>query len=179
MVQKNNIAYMRKSSTREVSRLIQAAVIPIAVFFLSMASISLFRNFGRLLMAPAIALMWVYGSFCAIYLPSHQRAVIKETLAFIFSYNAALLALREGVAITSGISSEMLAATFNEPVLISAGNVLPGYLQNVLYIMSLMIPITYAGMQTRRLIQFRRGVSRKRAVERARSDGQDRIGKGR
>ena len=50
----------------------------------------------------------------------------------------------------------------------STGNVLPGYLQNVLYIMSMMIPITFAGMQTRRLIQFRRGVNRKRAAERAR-----------
>lgn len=162
------LTYERRNSTKDLSNLVRSALLPAVVFFLSMFSINVFGNFGRLLMAPAIALMWMYGAFCALYLPAHRKAVIQESLAFIFSYNAALLALRQGIAITSGISTQMLAATFSQQVEMSTGNVLPGYLQNVLYIMSMMIPITFAGMQTRRLIQFRRGVNRKRAAERAR-----------
>ena len=46
-------------------------------------------------MAPLIGAMWIVGAACALYMPSHRKDIIKETLTFIATYNATLLGLTD------------------------------------------------------------------------------------
>ena len=116
MQDRKNFTYVKKASAKERGRLVNAVVFPVAIFFFSIVAISIFKNFGRILMAPLIGAMWIVGAACAIYMPSHRKDIIKETLTFIATYNASLLGLRELIVITSGVSSQMLMATFGQPL---------------------------------------------------------------
>lgn len=169
MQDRKNFTYVKKASGKERNKLVWAVVFPIAVFFFSIAGISIFKNFGRILMAPLIGAMWIIGAACAIYMPSHRKDIIKETLTTIASYNATLLGLRELIAITSGVSSQMLMATFGQPLATASANTIPGYLQTMLYISAAMIPFGYIGMQGKRILQFRKSNSKQRTMEQLRS----------
>ena len=80
MQDRKNFTYVKKASGKERNKLVWAVVFPVAVFFFSIAGISIFKNFGRILMAPLIGAMWIIGAACAIYMPSHRKDIIKETL---------------------------------------------------------------------------------------------------
>ena len=102
-------------------------------------------------------------------MPSHRKDIIKETLTFIATYNATLLGLRELIAITSGVSSQMLMATFGQPLATASANTIPGYLQSMLYISAAMIPFGFIGMQGKRILQFRRSANKQRTMEQLRN----------
>ncbi len=163
-----NETYVRKTSAKDISELIKALILPAAMFFLCMVTIAKFKNFGRLLMAPTLAIMWAFGTFCAFWLPSHRRVIVQETLGFIFSYNALMLVLRFAVSVTANISSDMLVESFDHPILNVTGNILPGYLQNALYIAAVALPAAFLGMEVKRLVQFRRSSSKDKAIQRIR-----------
>ena len=163
-----NITYVKKASGKERSKLVSAVVFPVAVFFLSIIGISTFKNFGKILMAPLIGAMWIIGAACALYMPAQRKAIITETLTVIATYNGTLLALRELIAITSGASSQMLMATFGQPLASASANTIPGFLQNALYISAAMIPLSFAGMQGKRILQFRRSVSKEKTIRQVR-----------
>ena len=169
MQDRKNFTYVKKASGKEKNKLVWAVVFPVAVFFLSIIGISIFKNFGRILMAPLIGAMWIVGAACAIYMPSHRKDIIKETLTFIATYNATLLGLRELIGITSGVSSQMLMATFGQPLATALANTIPGYLQSMLYISAAMIPFGFLGMELKRIITFRRSANKKRTMEQLRS----------
>lgn len=168
MQERKNLTYVKKASGKDRSKMAWAMVFPAGVFFLSIAGISIFRNFGRILMAPLIGAMWATGAACALYMPSHRKAIINETLTFIATYNATLLGLRELIAITSGVSSQMLMATFGQPMATASANTIPGYLQTMLYISAVMIPFGYIGMEGKRILQFRRNANKQRVMEQLR-----------
>ena len=169
MQDRKNFTYTKKATGKERGRLVWTVVFPVAVFFLSIISIGIFKNFGRILMAPLIGAMWMVGAACAWYMPSHRKSIITETLTFITSYNATLLGLRELIAITSGVSSQMLMATFGQPMATASANTIPGYLQTMLYISSVMIPFGYIGMEGKRILQFRRNANKQRTMEQLRN----------
>lgn len=169
MQDRKNFTYVKKASGKERGRVVWAVVFPVGVFFLSIIGISIFKNFGRILMAPLIGGMWIAGAVCAFYMPSHRKDIIKETLTAIASYNATLLGLRELISITSGVSSQMLMATFGQPLATASANTIPGYLQTMLYISTVMIPFGYFGMQGKRILQFRRSANKQRTMEQLRS----------
>ena len=169
MQDRKNFTYVKKASGKEKNKLVWAVVFPVAVFFLSIIGISIFKNFGRILMAPLIGAMWIVGAACAFYMPSHRKDIIKETLTFIATYNATLLGLRELIGITSGVSSQMLMATFGQPLATASANTIPGYLQSMLYISAAMIPFGFLGMELKRIITFRRSANKKRTMEQLRS----------
>lgn len=58
------------------------------------------------------------------------------------------------LGIVSGVSAEMIAASFNQSIPTSTGNAMPGYLQNLLWFSAIGIPIGQVGMQGKRLLQF-------------------------
>lgn len=168
MQDRKNFTYVKKASAKERGRLVNAVVFPVAIFFFSIVAISIFKNFGRILMAPLIGAMWIIGAACAIYMPSHRKDIIKETLTFIAIYNATLLGLRELIAITSGVSSQMLMATFGQPLATASANTIPGYLQSMLYISAAMIPFGFLGMEGKRILQFRRNNNKNKTIEQLR-----------
>lgn len=168
MQDRKNYTYVKKASGKDRSKLAWAVVFPSAVFFLSIASISIFRNFGKILMAPLIGAMWIVGAACAIYMPSFRKSIITETLTFIATYCATLLGLRELIGITSGVSSQMLMATFGQPMATASANTIPGYLQTMLYISAVMIPFGYIGMEGKRILQFRRNANKQKVMEQLR-----------
>lgn len=168
MQDRQNITYIRKSNGKDLSKIAQAVLFPTAAFFLSIAGIAIFKQFGRILMAPLIGIMWAVGAACAFWMPSQRKSIITETLTVIASYNASLLALRQLIAITSGVSSQMLMATFGQPLPTATANTIPGFLQNALYIASVMIPFSYLGMQGKRILQFKRSSDKRKVLRQLR-----------
>lgn len=163
-----NATYIKRASGKDKTKLVGAVVFPVAVFFLSIIGISTFKNFGRILMAPLIGVMWTVGAAVAFYMPSQRKSIITETLTVVATYNATLLALRRLIAITSGVSSQMLMATFGQPLATASANTIPGFLQNALYISAAMIPLGFLGMQGKRILQFRRNANKQRTMEQLR-----------
>lgn len=163
-----NATYIKRASGKDKTKLVGAVVFPVAVFFLSIIGISTFKNFGRILMAPLIGTMWTVGAAVAFYMPSQRKSIITETLTVVATYNATLLALRRLIAITSGVSSQMLMATFGQPLATASANTIPGFLQNALYISAAMIPLGFLGMQGKRILQFRRNANKQRTMEQLR-----------
>lgn len=161
-------AYVKKASGKDKSKLLSAVVFPMAVFFLSVITISTFKNFGTLLLAPLLGFMWIIGAAVAFYMPSQRKSVINETLTVIASYNGTMLALRHLIGLTAGVSSQMLMATFGQPLATASANTIPGFLQNALYISAAMIPLSFAGMQGKRILQFRRNNNKKKVMEQLR-----------
>lgn len=164
----NSPVYENRMRGKDKSKMAQAVVLPLAVFFLCIITISIFKNFGKGLLSPIVGAMWAIGAGCALYMPSHRRAVITETLTMIAAYCGAMLGLRQLIAITSGISSEMLMASFGQPLAQATANTIPGYLQTLLYITSVMMPIGYITMEAKRIMQFRRTSSKERKLEQLR-----------
>lgn len=164
MQDRKNYTYVKKASGQEMARVIKAAVYPVAIFFFCIISISIFKNFGRLLMAPLISAMWAFGALCAFLMPAMRKEIINQTLITLASYCAALLAFRELIGLTAGVSSQMLMATFGQPMSTAMGNTLPGYMQNMLYITAVMVPLGYLGMQGKRFLQFKKTQSRQKVM---------------
>ena len=73
------------------------------------------------------------------------------------------------IGITSGVSSQMLMATFGQPLATTSANTIPGYLQSMLYISAAMIPFGFLGMELKRIITFKRSVNKQRTMEQLRS----------
>lgn len=169
MQNRKNFTYVKKTSGKDKSKMVWAIIFPVGCFFLCIIGISTFEEFGRILMAPLIGAMWIVGAACALYMPSHRKSIINETLTVVATYNATLLALRELIAITSGVSSQMLMATFGQPLATASANTIPGYLQTLLYISAAMIPFGYLGMEGKRILQFRRNENKNRTIEQLRN----------
>ncbi len=168
MQERQNFTYVKKPSTKETTQLVWSIVFPTAVFFMSIASIYIFQNFGKILMAPMLGCMWIVGAACSIWLSSQRKEIINQTLEFVAIYCATMLAFRELIGVTSGISSEMLMATFGQPMATASANTIPGYLQTMLYISAVGIPIGYLGMEGNRILKFRRNSNKQKTMEQLR-----------
>jgi hypothetical protein len=157
-----------KASRKDKSRLVRSVVLPVIIFFLSIISINIFKNFGRLLMAPLIGSMWIVGALCAVYMPSMRKEIINQTLIAVATYCASLLGFRELIALTQGVSGQMLVATFGQPMATATANTVPGYLQNALWLFAAMFPLGFLGMQGKRLLQFKRNTGKMKKLEQLR-----------
>jgi len=153
---------------KDKNRIVQSVVYPIIVFFLSIASINIFQNFGKILMAPMIGGMWGFGAFVAYYLPSMRKEVINQTLISVASYCGILLGIRMIVGMVSGVTGEMFAATFDQPLPTVTANTIPGYLENALYASAALFPIAFFTLQARRLFQFRKQQNKMKELQRLR-----------
>ena len=112
----NGLVYTQKTGAQDLYKMMKAVGIPVIVFLASLVCITIMGIFGRKLVAPCVALMWASGAVVAIVFPNHRRSSIAEAYTFILVYVSSLLVLRMLLSWMSGISTESLAASFDQPV---------------------------------------------------------------
>ena len=76
--------------------------------------------------------------------------------------------IRELIALVSGVSSEMLMASYNQAIPLTSGSTISGYLQSLLWIASVMTPLGFMGMQAKKIYSFRRKASKQKFFEQTR-----------
>lgn len=168
---KNNkkITYKESMTGQDLSKYLKSICLPLLAFGISLFTINQFAAFGTSLIAPLSATMWVAGLVVAIVLPSHRRTTLNETIVAVTGYCILLLGIRVGLQLISGVSTEMLIASYSEMINLTGGSAVSGYLQNILWISSVMVPVGFLAMQGKKLFQFRRTLSKTRAFDRLRS----------
>ncbi|MFR1888481.1 MAG: hypothetical protein ACLSX0_01760 [Anaerostipes caccae] len=154
--EETTLVYEQKMDGAELMRYIKAACQPLAIFFLTMYTISTFAQFGRLLLAPLYGSMWAFGAACAFFMPSHRRTIIKETLMTCGIYGLSLVGLHKLMEVTSGVSGQMIAASYDTAITSVFGNTMIGYINNFIWMVSIITPIGFLCMQGKRLLQFKR-----------------------
>lgn len=165
----DRITYKEKLTGQDLGKYIKAIAFPMAAFLATVLTINTFGKFGTGLVAPLSATMWVIGLVVAIILPSHRKNTLNETVVAITGYCIGLIALRFVLQLVSGISTEMLVASYGEMVTLTGGSAVSGYIQNILWITSVMVPVGFIGMEGKKLFQFRRTLAKNRAFDRLRS----------
>ena len=120
------LTYKQNMSKTEVFHVIKAIGCPLIVFGLGIFTISNFANFGTKLICPAAGIMWFLGFFVALLMPSQRKEVLNQTLIICTVYFCTLLGFKVALGIVSGVSAEMIAASFNQSIPTSTGNAMPG-----------------------------------------------------
>lgn len=164
----HNLTYKSGTTKQQLINYMKAVGIPSLIFILSLFVILRFANFGKILLGPLILLMWGSGIGCAIFLPSHRETIIRETMTTIGVYLVTLMGLRIAISLLSGVSSSMLAASFNQAIPETSGNTALGYIQNMLYIASILTPLGFCGMQFQRVYKLRRNANKKKFFDQVR-----------
>jgi len=161
--------YTRRMNAEDLRRIAMSVLTSVGLFLLCVLSTYRFKNFGRLLMVPMIAAMWLFGNFVAYYLPAQRKLTINQTYITIASYCGTLLLIHEMIALTSGVSGNMLMATFNEAIPVTLANSAPSYLQGILGWAVFMIPFGFFIMQAKKLVSFSKQKDKNKTLERLRS----------
>lgn len=151
--------YRENMSRKEAVGIAKAAGLPLSVLALCLYTISSFGAFGTGLVCPLSGAMWMTGFITALFVPSMRREVIAQTQITIATYCVTLLMLKIVIGVVSGVSSAMIAASFDQAVPAPTGNAIPGYLQNILWFSAVLIPLGFIGMQGKRLLQFHKNRS--------------------
>lgn len=129
------------------------------VFGLGLFTISNFAAFGAKLICPLSGAMWLVGFIVALFMPSQRRETLNQTMVICSIYFLALLGLKILLAVVSGVSSEMIAASYDQAIPTSTGNAIPGYLQSMLWFVAVLLPVGNISMQIKRLFQFKHNQS--------------------
>jgi len=166
---KEKITYKENITGQDLSKYIKAIAFPLIGFSMSLYTINEFGAFGSGLISPLTAVMWVTGLIVALVLPSHRKGTLNETIVAVTGYSIGLMGLRLAIQLTSGVSTEMLVASYGEMMNLTGGSSASGFLQNMLWIVSVMTPIGFIGMQGKKLFQFRRTVAKNKMFDRLRS----------
>ncbi len=153
--QSNTLTYKSDMSRQEAFRLFKAIGLPIGIFALSMFTVQNFAAFGTKLICPLIAAMWLVGFIVALLMPAQRNEVLTQTMGMIAIYCGALIGLKILLAVVSGASSEMIAASYDQAIPMSTGNAIPGYLQTMMWFVAVLMPIGDIGMQAKRLKDFK------------------------
>ena len=161
-----SLTYIRKQASADMFRYIKAVGFPIGCFFLSMFAINTFGLFGADLIAPFTAAMWVCGVIVGLVLPSHRSGILRETHITIAVYQISLMVVRAIVPMVSGVSSEMLMATYNQAIPVASGQAFSGYMQTLLWITTIMTPVGFIFMEIKKVFTLRRQDTVKRTHNR-------------
>ncbi len=163
------IVYRSKASGDEVMRFIKAIGFPVITLILGIFTVNIFGVFGARLVTPLFAACWGISVLTGIIMPSHRTDSIEKAEKFLCGYFASLLALRFLNAKVSGVSAEMLMATYNEIMPAATGNAMVGFVQSMLWLVTVMAPIGFLTYQGKRIIDFKRNKSKVKMFERTRS----------
>lgn len=153
------LTYKQSMSRAETFRVMKAVGVPLAVFGLAMFTISNFAGFGIKLICPLSGAMWFAGFLVALLMPSQRQEVINQTLGFLAGYYGTLLLLKKILGIVSGVSSEMIAASYDQAIPTATGNAIPGYLQTAMWFSAVLIPLGFLTMQGKRIKDFKHNKS--------------------
>lgn len=72
------------------------------------------------------------------------------------TYYGTLITVHAVLSVVSGVSSEMIAASFEQAIPTSTGNAIPGYLQTMMWFTGVLVPLGEIGYQLKRLFQFKK-----------------------
>ena len=142
-------------SKTEVYHAMKAVGLPLLLFGLAIFTINNFANFGTKIICPLSGAMWFIGFLVALFMPAQRNEVLNQTMIICAIYYLSLLGLKIVLGITSGASSEMIAASYDQAIPAATGNAIPGYLQNILWFTAVGVPIGQVSMQIKRLFQFK------------------------
>ena len=168
MGHKSPITYKKGVSGADIYRYIKAVGLPVGVFLLALFVITRFAAFGGNLIAPLTGIMWAFGTVCALLLSSHRTSILTETHVTVGCYLIALTGLRAVISLVSGVSSEMLMASYNQAIPLTSGSTISGYLQTLLWIAAVMTPLGFIGMQAKKVYSFKKKVSKQKFFEQTR-----------
>ena len=167
--QSDRITYKERMTGQDISKYVKAICFPLIAFAANIWTITSFRAFGTELIAPLSAAIWVAGLITGIVLPSHRRTTLNETVIALVGYSVVLMGLRYALQLISGVSTEMLIASYGQIISLTGGSAVQGYIQNILWISAIMVPLGFIGMQAKKLVQFRRLAAKNKALDRIRS----------
>ena len=164
----SNITYKQTLNSKEVFTYIKAVGIPVGVFLLAMAIISQFGAFGTNLLAPLTGGMWIMGAVTAFMIPSQRGSTCNETHAAIVGYLVGMWGLRLLVSLVAGTSNEQLMATYSQALPTSSGSTISGFLQTMLWITAVMVPVGFLTMQGKKLLTFKKRMNKQKAIDQLR-----------
>lgn len=150
------LVYKQNMSRNEAIKILKAITIPLSVFALGLFTINLFGAFGRKLVCPLSGFMWIIGVVVAFLMPSQRNDTLNHMLLMLSVYYSTLITFHVVLSIVSGVSSEMIAASFQQAIPTSTGNTIPGYLQTAMWFTGVLVPLGEIAMQLKRLFQFKR-----------------------
>jgi hypothetical protein len=152
-------------SGKELYSYIKAVGVPAGVFLIAMLVISLFGAFGTNLLAPMAGGMWVFGALTAFLIPSQKESICNETHMTILAYLGGMYGLRLLISLVAGTSSEQLMATYSQPMPMSTGNTISGFIQTMLWITAVMVPVGFLGMQGKKIMMFKKRMSKDKVID--------------
>lgn len=166
---KKPLTYKQNMSTQEVYKVIKSIGLPLALFCLGVFTISSFANFGTRLICPLSGVMWIIGVIVAFFMPSMREETLNQTMIVTATYFLTLLGLKFLLGFVSGVSSEMIAASYDQPIPTATGNAIPGWLQTIMWFDAVLLPMGDIGMQVKRLFQFKKGQTLQKTFNQKRS----------
>lgn len=140
----------------EAVHILKAIAFPIAVFCLGLFTINMFGEFGKKLICPLSGAMWDVGVLVALLMPSQRKDALNHMLIVCATYYGTLITVHAVLSVVSGVSSEMIAASFEQAIPTSTGNAIPGYLQTMMWFTGVLVPLGEIGYQLKRLFQFKK-----------------------
>lgn len=168
-MRKEHITYKQNMSAYEIKGYIKAVAMPLFIFILGNFTIKEYGDFGSKLLAPMISIMWVVAAVCAVWVAAQRTDIIRQTIITIGCYCGTLLTFRLLLAIVSGVSSQMLIASFDTPIGTAQGNTMTGYLQFAMWLAAVMTPVGFVGVQVKKIFAFKKLTTPEKAFNRIRS----------
>ena len=87
---------------------------------------------------------------------SQRKDALNHMLIVCATYYGTLITVHAVLSVVSGVSSEMIAASFEQAIPTSTGNAIPGYLQTMMWFTGVLVPLGEIGYQLKRLFQFKK-----------------------
>ena len=166
---KRETVYRAGITRREIIAYTKAILFPIGIFTFGLFIIAKFGAFGTNIIAPAVSFMWSFGAFVAFRIPSQREGVLKETMTFVSGYFCGIMLLRFLIGAASTTSSTQIMATYSQAMPMSSNSTMSGFLQTSLWIIAFMTPVTFMGMEGKKLFAFHRSLAKNKVLEQTRS----------
>jgi len=140
---KPNLVYSNTISSRQIIEIVKIVLFYAfeLVFWLVVAK--LYMNFGTKWITPAVSAMWIMGAITTYFIREERESTIKETKWTILGFLAFLLLYKVVIGLIAPISSEQMGAALNITIPAASGMAAAGFLQNILWIVSVMTPIGF------------------------------------
>lgn len=164
----NELVYHSKVTAQDIWPKVFAFFVYAASFVLWMYLDKAYYNFGSKIITPLTAAMYVVGAVFAILLPSQRKETTNHTKWFVLGYLAIMFVYKFVIAAIGGVSSDSLAAAFNQSLPVTTGTAIAGWLQNLLWIIAITYPIGFFTMQAKKIPQFIKARNKNQAIRQIR-----------
>lgn len=149
------LTYKQTMSKREVKSISSILFRPILTMVLGIFVISNLGQMGTIFICPIASITWFICVIVAFIMKNMRKETLNQSMNFLITYFSSLYSLKLLIGFVSGVSPEMVAATYDQALTSVVSNSIAGTLQNMLYITGALGPLGIIGMQIKRLVQFR------------------------